>query len=347
MKKMISRSLIVLTALVLAACATSAGGGVTVGGKRPAWIDGESPEYPRADNVLGVGSADDDNSAADRARGEVARVFSATISVESSVAESESNSSSNGKEAHSFTQNVAENVRTATKKALEGVDIVARWKDPSTMRYYALAALPKAQALSGVKQKLSEIDLDVARYSTQLAQATDKFERAKNAAKLVALLKPRADLEAESRVLGGGADPASPDASKIRADATQALAALDVVVAVSGDGAPEVLTGVVTGMNNAGLNAKSGTPDDKGDMVASAQVALAPVEAGPRWQRTRATASVTLQDGRDSKMFSRFDLSAREDAMDAGESRKRALATLAKKASDAVTKAINDFFANQ
>jgi len=332
-----------LLAAAFAACAHAP----RSGGGRPAWIDGESAQWPRSQFVVGVGSADDENTAAERARGEVARVFSATVSVESTSDESETNTGVNGKVVHSFSQKVAENVRSVTKKALEGVDVVARWKDPATFRCYALAVLPKDSALLEVTSKLRDIDQEAENYNSQLATATDRFDKAKAAAKLVALLKSRADLESESRVLGGGNDSAGIDLGAARAAAAKALASLDVIVSVTGDGAGEVATGVISGLNAVGLSAKSGTLGDKGDLTASSVVTVMPVEAGPRWQRTRASASISLADGRDGKIFTQFEVSAREDALDGGESRHRALESLAKKTSEKVTSSIDDFFANQ
>ena len=76
--------------LLLSSCA---GGGIgpksSSGAPRPAWVEGESPKWTRAANVLGVGSADDEEGAADRARGEISRVFVSNVSVDSTVDESE------------------------------------------------------------------------------------------------------------------------------------------------------------------------------------------------------------------------------------------------------------------
>jgi len=70
-----------------------------------------------------------------------------------------------------------------------------------------------------------------------LAQAAEPFARAKAAAKLLALAKARDGLADDSRVLGGGPLPGDFDEASVRTQAAQALAALDVIVAVSGDGA--------------------------------------------------------------------------------------------------------------
>jgi BMFP domain-containing protein YqiC len=321
---------------------------VTVGGPRPKWADAESADFPRSRYITGVGNADDETTAAERARGEVAKVFSVSVEATTNSSESESTANQNGKEARSYAQDLAQKIRTATQKVLEGVDVVARWKDASSMRYYALAALPKDHALLAITEKSSEIDSEAAQQKAHFAAAADSFGRAKAAAKLLALAKAREPLAADSRILGGGNLPGEFDAGSIRSQAAQALAALDVIVAVTGDGADAVQTAVVAGLNAVGLTAKSGAASDKSDLTATAQVAVAEQDAGDRrWKRSRASATVALQDGRTGKIFSTFEVTAREDATDAGEARRRSLAALAKTAAAKVTAAINDFFANQ
>jgi hypothetical protein len=339
--------LILLPAAAVLAAACASGprrAGSSSGGPRPAWVEGDSARWPRASFVTGVGSADDQASAEDRARAEVARVFTADVSVQTTVAESETNTD----RGHSFSQNVAENVRTTTKKVLEGVDIVARWKDP-TGRYYALAALPKGQALLAVTEKTQTLDDEAAQWKKELDAAADKFSRAKAAAKLVALVKSREDLDAERRVLGGGASPdGAVDAGAVRAEAAKALSALDVVVAVSGEGAEAVTTGVIAGLNAAGLSAKRGSASDPADLRAIATVTAETADSGdPRWKRERASASVTLEDARAGRAFARFDVSAREDSVSASAARHRALTALSKDVAAKVSAAITAFFADQ
>jgi len=339
-------SILAGAALLAAACGTAPkrSSSVTTGGPRPQWADGDSPDYPKASYITGVGSADDENAASERARGEVARVFNADVSVTSTASESESNASQGGRETHSYSNDVAQKVRTVSQKVLEGVDIVARWKDP-TGRYYALAVLPKAQGLLAVQEKSSEIDAEAAQYKTALSASTEPFARAKAAARLLALSKAQAGLASDSRVLGGGPLQGVFDGAAVRADAAAALAALDVAVSVTGDGADAVQTAVVSGLNAAGLSAKSG--DAKGDLTAAAQVSVQDQSSGdPRWKRSRASATVSLSDGRTGKTFSTFDVTAREDATEAGEARRRSLAALSKSTAEKVTAALNDYFAN-
>jgi hypothetical protein len=335
--------------LTLAACG---GGAASVkassGGSRPQWVEGESSKWPRAQYVTGVGSADDEEAAADRARGEISRVFNSNVSVDTSVDESESTVNAGGKTSVSFSQQLAQNVRTASKKMLEGVEIAERWKDSASARYYALAVLNKGKAMGAVAEKTQALDADASQWKASLDAAGDKFERAKAGAKLAALLKGRLELENDRRVLGGGALASTVDVSAAKAAAAKALQALDVVVIATGDNADELETGIVTGLVAAGMTAKRGNPGDKGDLIIESKSAANALDiADKSWKWTRATATVTLKDGREEKVFARFDASDRQASADAGESRRRAAAGLAKTTAAKVSAAINDFFQNQ
>jgi hypothetical protein len=346
MKNMKPTLLLALAALSFSACAGA--GGKASSGSRPSWVEGESPKWPRAAYVTGVGSADDEEGAADRARGEISRVFSSAVSVDTTLDESESNVNQGGKTVSSFSQQVAQNVKTASKKMLEGVEINERWKDGATSRYYALATLNRSKAMAAVAEKTQALDADASQWKTRLDAAGEKFERAKAAAKLSLLLKGRLDLETDRRVLGGGPLPSTVDVSAAKAAAAKALANLDVVVIATGDHADEIETGIVTGLVASGLMAKRGSPGDKGDLIVESKSSAAIVEGGDdRWKWSRGTAVVTLKDGREDKTFSRFDVSERSASADPGEARRRSAAGLAKKTADKVTLAIADFFENQ
>lgn len=345
MKPMKPMLVIFAAVSLLSGCGGGAASHKASGGQRPAWVEGESPKWPRSQYVTGVGSADDEEAAADRARGEISRVFSSAVSVDTLVDESEGTVNAGGKTTTSFSQQIAQNVRTASKKMLEGVEIVERWKDASAARYYALATLSKSKAMAAVAEKTQALDADAAVWKTKLDAASDKFERAKAGAKLAALLKGRLDLENDRRVLGGGNLASTVDVSAAKAAAARALEALDVVVIATGDHSDELETGIVTGLVASGLMAKRGNAGDKGDLIVESKSGAQTVEGGDeRWKWSRGTATVTLKDGREDKTFARFDVSDRQASADAGEARRRAAAGLAKKAAEKVAAAITHYF---
>ena len=328
---------------VLTGCATSSKKGSVnslTTGSRPSWVDSESSQFPRSRYVLGVGSADEEGAAADRARGEIARVFSTDVTVETRVDQSEQG---DGKTT-TFSSAVSDKVKTTTAKILEGTEIVARWKDSATGRIYALAVLDKPHALLTTTEKAHELAEEASGYSVALTAAKDPFSRAKAAAKLGALAKAWSGLEADSRILGGGTLGADFDAAAARSQSVKALSALDVAVSVTGEGVESVETAVVSALNDVGLSAKKGTT---GDLVASAVVKIEALESGDvRWKRSRAAATVTLQDGRTGMIFRQFDVSAREDATTPEEARRRALSSLSKKTAAQTSASINQYFSD-
>ncbi|MCM2303134.1 MAG: LPP20 family lipoprotein [Elusimicrobia bacterium] len=342
--------LVVLAAAVplLSACGGGAARKSSSGGPRPAWVEAESPKWTRAQNVLGVGSGDDEESAADRARGEISRVFSSAVTVDTSVDETETNLTQGGATNSSFSQVVAQNVKTASKKMLEGVEVVERWKDGATNRYYALAVLNKGKAMAAVAERTSALDADASLWKGRLDASTDRFERAKAGAKLAALLKGRLDLENDRRVLGGGALASTVEVSAAKAAAARALEALDVVVIATGEHSEELETGIVSGLAASGLTAKRGDSGAAGDLIVESVSGAQAVEGGDaRWKWSRGSATITLKDGRAGKSFARFEVSERQASADAGEARRRAAAGLAKKAAEQTAAAIAAFFENQ
>ena len=92
---------------------------------------------------MGVG--DDRATATDRARAEISKIFTTNINAISSIHESESTSKQGSKSENSFSQAISQSLQTASKKALEGVDVVEHWKDDASRQHYALAVLDRAR----------------------------------------------------------------------------------------------------------------------------------------------------------------------------------------------------------
>lgn len=219
------RTLWILMSLTLCAAVAKAGG-------RPEWIDGASRSYPRERYLTGVGMGDDRATAQDRARAEVSKVFTANVSVTTNLNESESSSGKGSKTENSFSQAIAQSLQTVSKKVLEGVEIVENWKDSATMQQYALAALDRSKALSALKDKIDDFDRQAQQWKSQMDSASDKVGKVKAAMKLLALLKARAELNGEMRVLdpGGKTVPSPFDEAAVRAEAAKTVAELDVIV---------------------------------------------------------------------------------------------------------------------
>ncbi|MEK7383342.1 MAG: LPP20 family lipoprotein [Elusimicrobiota bacterium] len=201
-------------------------------GSRPDWVDGTSRSYPRERYLVGIGMGDDRATASDRARSEISKIFTTNVNVTTNLHESESSSKQGAKTENSFSQAISQSLQTASKKVLEGVEVVESWKDGATMQQYALAVLDRSKALAAVKDKLDDFDRQAQQWKSSMDSASDKVGKVKAAMKLLALLKARVELNGEMRVLdpGGKTVPSPFDEAAVRAGAAKTVAELDVIV---------------------------------------------------------------------------------------------------------------------
>ena len=221
-----------LPLLIGLACAATVGANPR--NPKPDWVDGASMEFPREHYLTGVGSADDRNTAQERARGEISKIFSSQIAVNTASQATESVVQVTGrKDQNSFSQSVSNSVENVSKKMLEGVEIHETWQDEASRVYYSLAVLDKSKAVSAVTDKIADFDAQIKQWYAQMVQATDKLPRVKAAMKLLALFKARKDLEGDLRVLDGKGMPNTVDEAAVRATAAKTLSELEVVVDIN------------------------------------------------------------------------------------------------------------------
>ncbi len=334
------RALFILTALLAAITCRA-------GEPKPDWIDGSSMEYPREKYLVGVGQGDSRQDAEDRSRGEISKIFSTQVKVRTSLTETESNTAGAKGQTNDFQQTISDTVQTLSKKALEGVEIAENWQDSATREYYALAVLDRQKAILAVNDKLAQFDKDSVALKDQMEKAADKFPRVKASLRLLTVLKAREDLVAELRVLDpAGKAPESPvDAASVKPAAAKAVSELDVVVGLTGDSATQIKTGIVKGLNDFGLQAKS---SGGGDIIVEGEVATNEQQGdGSKWRWARTTLTVTLKDGKTEKVFSQFDATDRESSADYSEAVRRTRVALAKKVSSQINEAVTTYFENQ
>ena len=318
--------------------------------KRPDWIDGQSSQYSRGQYLTGVGRADDRQTAEDRARGEISKIFSTQVTVKGQDYMAEQQSSAGGKTQNDFQQSVSNEVQTLSKKTLEDVNIVDNWQDDSTREVFALAALDRQKALSKVDDKIADFDKQALQWKEQLEQSTEKLPRVKAGLKILDVLKARKDVCDDRRVLdpGGKAPESAVDESKIRPLVSKAVSELDVVVAMTGDDAPQIKTGLIKGLNDFGLQAKSRSSDAPADIVVDSSVDVSQQDLPDgKWRRAHGTVTVSLKDGKTSKVFTQFDLTDRQDSGDYKVALKRLRESLAKMTAAQVNQAITSYFENQ
>lgn len=347
------KHILILTvfALGLTACAGTAGRKTSAagGGPRPDWADGAAADYPRARFLTGAASADDPETAKDRARGEIAKVFSAKISVNSYASASEQTSSRQGAATTSSAQDVMQTVRTTSQKMLEGVEIVRAWRDPATFQYYSLAVLDRAKARATLEVKLSELDDRAAGFYAALPKAADKMEKARLALRLRAIFSAREALVADIRVLNPGDAAAAPfDLNTARNAVAEALAALDVKITVTPAGRERVEAEIAKTLNSLGIQVLTSRGAADIEVECSALLeAMQDTDPNSRWKWQRGTASVALKDVKAAKTFTSVNVTAKEAAASDQEALAKAETSLGRKIGAEISRGINSYFENQ
>ncbi|MGH8402412.1 MAG: LPP20 family lipoprotein, partial [Gammaproteobacteria bacterium] len=172
----------------LAACSSN----TKPGNAQPDWVSGQSTKYSSSAYLLGRGQSDDPAIARDRARADLAKIFSVKISEQTRDVSSYSNS------AGARSQNkldVSRNISTRTDEILRGVEIADTWQDPVTRQYYALAVLPRFKADAALRQQIADLDASTQAYMNQAQGSNDLFVKIAGATRVVSAQTTRAALQ--------------------------------------------------------------------------------------------------------------------------------------------------------
>ncbi len=348
---------IAAAAALLGACAgsrvkaPSAAGGPG-SAARPDWVSGTSAEFPRDSYLLGVGMADDQASAMDRARGEIARVFGTLVTANSMTTASESTSQAAGGQAQtSSSQDVMQTVRSTAQKSLEGVQIERNWRDPETKTYYSLAVLDIRDALTTMDGKLMELDQKARALRLSMETAQEKLDKIKDAFQLRSLMKTRKELLSDIHVLNPGevADP-SIRPNEYEAAAARTLGQLDVAVIMSGEGAQNVRPAVINALNKLGIDAREASSPAGADIAVECSAKFydqADPDPSSAWKWTRGEASVSMTDVKSGKVFLSEQASAREASAVQSTARSRAETSLGKAIAEKIRSGIDSYFSSR
>ena len=109
-----------------------------------------------------------------------------------------------------------------------------------------------------------------------------------------------------------------------------------------------MVTGVVKGLSQFGMQAKAGAASEKADIIVEGEVETSPFQgndARVKWART--TATLTLRDGRTSKIFTQFNVTDKQGSGDYTEAVRRSQAEMGKKVAAQINSEIAAYFENQ
>jgi hypothetical protein len=311
--------------------------------RKPAWVDGESAEWPREQYVLGVGSADEREAAEDRARAEIARVFSTRVASTMRSSSSESNVTSDGRTSTTEEVSAADETTSTADRLLEGVEIAQVWQDPATQRTYVLAVVDRQRVAGRLRARLEEIEALAAPLRARLTsraetdRAMPKADAASAALRLLRLKARREAIQSDLRIVAPS-DPRLRDGVRDEAAAREALSRVSVALSVPGDVDGAVGSALAGGLSALGFSMQR---DAAGaDLIGEANVSIEDLGRRDGWFWARATTGLVLRDAASGRVIAQANDSAREASRVQAESARRVLGTLSGKLRQSVPAAL-------
>lgn len=298
-------------------------------------------QYPQSAYISGVAAADDINTAQDRARAEITKVF--TVKIESVVSSHESEALVNGKT--EAMQKVAVDVKATSDKIMEGIKIVDTWKNEEEKRYYSFAALDKKQAISLMQNKLRDLDMSMSMYEGSFMTASTAFERAKNAAKILFIMDARETMLTDLKILGGSA---MPNDGELKAQCQAAMAALVIYVNVSGDSSDIIGVSVNQSLRNMTFTVIEDSAK-KSDISVKVKASLSTGQvnvSGRSMHQAKCEGMVKVNDVAGGKEIYGGNEYMRKFSQDYDESVRRCAYSLGEQIAENIQLAINEYFRN-
>ncbi len=181
--------------LLLSACASD--GDRSPAGARPSWVDEAYRVYPSSQYLVGTGEAATAALAKDRARADLAKVFSVAIDErgeDSTVVRQDAD----GQQRQML---IRREIRTQTKQVLEGVEIADVWFDPEQKQYHALAILRRARTRRVLTEQIAPLDRQTGVYLEQAEASREVLARIAYLARALKLQRRRDALQRLLRVV--------------------------------------------------------------------------------------------------------------------------------------------------
>jgi hypothetical protein len=258
-----------------------AGGCAWYGGETPPeWIMSPHQSYPAERYLTGIGEAESRDQAEKRAYAAVARVFSAQVNTQSMDHETYSIQESGVESQTRRELQLDQRTQVTTSKALENVQILDLWYQPSTRHFWALAGLDRQQAEKAILERLQEWDTKIENMIHQGRTHPQKIQRIRGYKEAMILLTDRDTLNTDLRVIRTSGDslPPSYRIPQIQREFMDFVAQnLVISVAIEGEYHEDIERAILEGLKQEGLLGRP--PDSKSSEVAD----LAIVGQGKFW----------------------------------------------------------------
>lgn len=312
-------SIAVLSALT--ACA-----GTTERTRGPDWVSGAAEGYSVSNYLLGRGSADTLDRAADRARADIAKIFEVRIhgrTRDEQTFKEGGGSSGNFKE---MSLEITRSLELRTDGVISGIVIAETWHDSRSDTYHALAVLRRAPAANRLRADLQRLDSATRAVIGQARAAQNPLAAIAAGNRAVQIQVERAGVQRMLRVLDptGRGEPSPWELESLRQDRDELIARVRIRPEAQSNSAPELDEILAGAVGEAGFTVVAEDPD----FVLTGNVSLIPLDGIDGWHWMRGFLDVSLRAG-DGPVRGEHRWNIKASARDPRTARKRALDQIA------------------
>jgi len=264
-------------------------GGCSGFGRKPDWIDDPSSKYSATTHLSAVGSADERQVAADRAVGNIAKIFEVAVQESTLDFSSAEVRTAQGQQVTVNEQQVTRNVSIEAKQVLEGVKVAEYW-DSDVGRVYALAILAKQPAASRFRQSIVAQDRevkDLINYASAKADNPVSALKALSRARDIQMARERVNKNLMV-VADGKGIKGQYDIAEVNNLIRDSLSALEVAIRAEDD---TVQTELEQALASLGVQLV-----DKSNLVLRGDMDVAPVEKKQGWYWLRGSYELQFED---------------------------------------------------
>lgn len=209
---------------------------------------------------------------------------------------------------------------------LSNARTVQWWKDKSTDKYYAIAALERKPALDILAAYYPPIDNSLSGLQSKITGENDKYVRLKNAILMPPLLKQREALDSEYRLISYTSSAFDEDKLyAFKSIYNKTFYDIKINAVLSGLKDNIVKTQIIDALNSLGFGVGEGLSEYDIELGIETSVDEYPSQTTDGLYWSTATANVTLKDKQTGGIFAAFSNSQRIGASRAEDATRRSL----------------------
>ena len=302
-------------------------------GKRPDWVDGESSEYPSSFYMTGVGYAPDRQTAENKARAEISKIFYSKINASNRAYEEYLQTTYKGKSKTRESISIEDITKVSTQKVLSGVLIAQVYQQSRPEKlFYALAVLDREQSKRILRQKIEQLDGDIQKLLADSQMEKDKLFQIKNLNTCIEKYFIRQACNAELRIVSRSGEGIPPTVrfTEIKKQLTDILLR-DFLIALSvkGTRSSDIREALVEALNKKGFSVS----DDfaNASVMVRGNVNIRPFEQGSsEWKFVRWKAYFDLVDQQGGAVFGSIKKTGKEGHLNITQAEERAVRKIRK-----------------